>query len=88
MARYGRSNHWRWQPRDSHGRFGSTGGGRDEDPLNEWFLRIVWWKKLLFLLAVGVFVWWLVANGYVLVFIICGYALAWVMGAIAAWLRG
>ena len=58
MARYGRrSNHWMWQPRDSRGRFGfgSGGGGSNKpDPMNEWFLKAPWWKKILALLAMTV----------------------------------
>ncbi len=59
MARYGRrSNHWMWQPRDSRGRFGfgSGGGGGSSkpDPMNEWFLKAPWWKKILALLAMTV----------------------------------
>ena len=57
MARYGRrSNHWMWQPRDSRGRFGYGGGGgsSEPDPLNEWFLKAPWWKKILALLAMTV----------------------------------
>ena len=59
MARYRRrSNHWMWQSRDSHGRFGYGGGGgggsNKSDPLNEWFLKAPWWKKILALLAMTV----------------------------------
>ena len=57
MARYGRrSNHWMWQPRDSRGRFGygSGGGSNKPDPMNEWFLKAPWWKKILALLAMTV----------------------------------
>ena len=57
MARYRRrSNHWMWQPRDSRGRFGYGGGGgsSEPDPMNEWFLKAPWWKKILALLAVTV----------------------------------
>jgi len=46
-----------WQPRDSRGRFGygSGGGGSNEpDPMNEWFLKAPWWKKILALLAMTV----------------------------------
>ena len=50
MARYGlRSNHWMWQPRDSRGRFSSSGGSSGGDP--EWFQRMPWWKKLLVVFA-------------------------------------
>ena len=50
MARYGRSNHWMWQPRDSRGRFSfGSGGSSGGDP--EWFQRLVWWKKLLVIVA-------------------------------------
>ena len=55
MARYRRrSNHWMWQPRDSRGRFGYGGGGggsNKPDPMNEWFLKAPWWKKILALVA-------------------------------------
>lgn len=59
MARYGRrSNHWRWQPRDSRGRFGfgsgGGGGSNEPDPMNEWFLKAPLWKKILALLAMTV----------------------------------
>jgi len=59
MARYGRrSNHWMWQPRDSRGRFGfgsgGGGGSNEPDPMNEWFLKAPWWKKILALLAMTV----------------------------------
>ena len=57
MARYRRrSNHWMWQPRDSRGRFGYGGGGGSSkpDPMNEWFLKAPWWKKILALLAMTV----------------------------------
>lgn len=46
-----------WQPRDSRGRFGFSGGGGGStkpDPANEWFLKAPWWKKLLALLAMAV----------------------------------
>lgn len=45
-----------WQPRDSRGRFGYGGGGgsSEPDPLNEWFLKAPWWKKILALLAMTV----------------------------------
>ena len=58
MARYRRrSNHWMWQPRDSRGRFGYGGGGggsNEHDPMNEWFLKAPWWKKIVALLAMTV----------------------------------
>ena len=58
MARYRRrSNHWMWQPRDSRGRFGHGGGGigsNEPDPMNEWFMKAPWWKKILALLAMTV----------------------------------
>ena len=59
MARYRRrSNHWMWQPRDSRGRFGfgsgGGGGSNEPDPMNEWFLKAPWWKKILALLAMTV----------------------------------
>ena len=58
MARYRRrSNHWMWQPRDSRGRFGfGSGGGigsNKPDPMNEWFLKAPWWKKILALVAMA-----------------------------------
>lgn len=46
-----------WQPRDSRGRFGFGGGGggsNKPDPMNEWFLKAPWWKKILALLAATV----------------------------------
>ena len=52
MARYGRSNHWMWQPRDSRGRFSygfGSGGSSGGDP--EWFQRMPWCKKLLVVFA-------------------------------------
>lgn len=91
MARYRRrSNHWMWQPRDSRGRFGfgSGGGGSEPDPMNEWFLRAAWWKKLLFLAVATAFGLWLFYSGYILVFLICGWVLIWIMRLITAWLQG
>ena len=47
-----------WQPRDSRGRFGfgsgGGGGSNKPDPLNEWFLKAPWWKKILVLLSMTV----------------------------------
>ena len=44
-----------WQPRDSRGRFGfgsgGGGGSNEPDPMNEWFLKAPWWKKILALVA-------------------------------------
>lgn len=89
MARYGRrSNHWMWQPRDSRGRFGSSGGGSEPDPLNEWFLRAPWWQKILALVAIGAFGLWLYASGYILVFIIGAWVLVWIMRLIRGFLEG
>lgn len=80
--------HWLSQPRDLNGRFTSSGGGNEPDPLNEWFLRAAWWKKLLFLAGVVAFGLWLFYSGYILVFLICGWVLIWVMRLITAWLQG
>ena len=77
--RYGRSMHWLSQPRGLDGRFQSSGGSNEPDPLNEWFLKAPWWQKILALLGFGVFAAWLVESGYVLVFIIVAWVLIWIM---------
>ena len=54
MARYGRrSNHWRWQPRDSRGRFSSGGGGGgDCDAFAmKGFWKLPNWGKLVYVVA-------------------------------------
>lgn len=77
-----------WQPRDSHGRFSWWGGGdKGPDPINEWFLAAPWWKKTLAIAAVGAFSLWLYYSGYILVFIIGAFALAWIMRLIRAFLE-
>ena len=89
MARYGRrSNHWMWQPRSANGRFASSGGGQEPDPLNEWFLRAPWWQKILALVVIGAFGLWLYASGYILVFIIGAWVLVWIMRLIRGFLEG
>ena len=71
-----------------NGRFASSGGGgKEPNPLNEWFLKAPWWKKLLALVAFALFFLWLYANGYVLVFIILAWVLVWVMKLIVAFLK-
>jgi len=76
------------QPRDLNGRFTSSGGGNEPDPLNEWFLKAPWWQKILALLGFGAFAAWLVYSGYILVFFILGWVLIWVMRLITAFLKG
>jgi hypothetical protein len=71
-----------------NGRFAKGGGGQEPDPLNEWFLKAPWWKKLLALAAFALFFLWLYANGYVLVFIILAWVLVWIMKLIRAFLEG
>ena len=80
--------HWLSQPRGLDGRFQSSGGSNEPDPLNEWFLKAPWWQKLLFLAGVVAFGLWLFCSGYILVFLICGWVLIWVMRLITAWLQG
>lgn len=80
--------HWMSQPRDLNGRFTSSGGGNEPDPLNEWFLKAPWCQKILALLGFGVFAAWLVESGYILVFLILGWVLIWIMRLITAWLQG
>ncbi len=88
MARFGRrSNHWMTQPRGLDGRFASSGGGQEPDPLNEWFLKAPWWKKLLALTAFVAFALWLYYSGYILVFIILAWVLVWIMKLIRAFLE-
>ena len=76
------------QPRGLDGRFQSSGSGNKPDPLNEWFLKAPWWQKLLALVGFGVFAWWLMSSGYVLVFIIMAWVLIWVMRQLTAFLKG
>ena len=90
-----RHRQWRaWQFGRRHsglfsGRGGTSSGGDNEpDSLNEWFLKAPWWQKILALAGFGVFTWWLVDSGNVLVFIILGWVLIWVMRLITAWLQG
>jgi hypothetical protein len=71
-----------------NGRFASSGGGQEPDPLNEWFLKAPWWQKLLALAAFALFFLWLYANGYVLVFIIGAWVLVWILKLIRAFLEG
>jgi hypothetical protein len=52
-----RSNHWRWQPRDSRGRFsygfGSGGGGGDDRDVfaMKGFWKLPNWDKLVYIVA-------------------------------------
>ena len=88
MARYGRrSNHWMWQPRSANGRFASSGGGSEPDPLSEWFLKAPWWQKILSLVAFGAFCLWLWYSGYILVFLLGAWALIFVMRLIRGFLE-
>ena len=78
-----------WQPRSANGRFASSGGGGSEpDPLNEWFLRAPWWQKILAMMALVAFGLWLYYSGYIIVFIMGAFALAWIMRLIRALLEG
>lgn len=88
MGRYRRrSNHWMTQPRDMNGRFASSGGGQEPDPLNEWFLAAPWWQKLLALTALTAFTLLLFYTGYILVFIILAWVLVWILKLIRAFLE-
>lgn len=80
--------HWLSQPRDLNGRFTSSGGGNEPDPLNEWFLKAPWWQKILALAAMVAFMLLLFYSGYILVFIIVCWVLIWVMRLIRALLEG
>jgi hypothetical protein len=71
-----------------NGRFAKGGGGQEPDPLNEWFLKAPWWKKLLALAALTVFTLLLFYTGYILVFIIGAWVLVWIMKLIRAFLEG
>lgn len=87
MARYGRSNHWRWQPRDSRGRFGSTGGwggSSGPDPFDEWWNRQDLTTKVLLTIALIAFVVILYVTGYMLVFILYAWILIFIIRAIIA----
>ena len=58
MARYGRrSNHWMWQPRDSRGRFSSSGGGGTSGYDMPGFRKLGPVGKTVFVIAALVLTW-------------------------------
>lgn len=76
-----------WQPRDSRGRFGSTGGwGRSggPDPLDEWWDRQDLTTKILVMIALIAFVVILYVTGYMLVFILYAWILVFILRVIIA----
>lgn len=90
MRRYkrGRSLHWMSQPRDLNGRFASTGGSNDPDPLSEWFSRQEWWVKILVIVIAGVLMAALWISGYMLVTLLLLWGLLFVLKLIRTFLEG
>ena len=73
------------QPRDLNGRF-RRGGGNNNDPLQELFERLPWWGKILMIAGAAGLMVLLYISGYILVFIVVGFALAFVLNLIASML--
>jgi len=71
------------QPRSMNGRFASSGGDQEPDPLNEWLSRQKWWVVALAVAALVAFMLLLYYSGYILVFIIGAFALSLVLPLLA-----
>lgn len=77
MRRRRNSLHWMWQPRDSRGRFGFSGGGgigsNDDDWFNEWFAKAPWWQKILAVLGMLLLLWVIWETGLIIPLAILGW---------------
>jgi len=90
MGRYrrGRSLHWMTQPRSLNGRFASSGGSNDPDPLGEWFNKQKWWVKILVVVIAGVLMALLWISGYMLVTLLLLWGLLFILKLIRAFWEG
>jgi hypothetical protein len=80
--------HWLSQPRGLDGRFTSSGGSNEPDPLNDWMNRQKWWVQLLIFIGFCAFLILLWYSGYMLAFILFGWVLVLILRLITAFLKG